>query len=161
VPGDSTLKFTATQQGAAFEGRFERFTASFDLDRANPVAAHIEALIEMDSVDTMYDERDQALRDTDWFDVAHWAEARFVTERIQAVDGGFIADGLLTLRGTTRPVAMAFQLQDLPDGRLRFTGEVPLARLDFGVGQGQWTNTDWVGNNVKVTIDLVLQPALP
>ena len=55
VPADSTLKFSAVQQGAAFEGMFNEFTASFDLDPADPTRARIEAIIDMDSVDTLYD----------------------------------------------------------------------------------------------------------
>jgi hypothetical protein len=29
-------------------------------------------------------------------------------------------------------------------------------RLDFGVGQGDWKSTEWVGNDVTVTFNLRL-----
>jgi len=161
VPADSTLKFSAVQQGAAFEGMFNEFTASFDLDPADPTSARIEATIDMDSVDTLYDERDEYLRGKEWFDVEQWATGRFVTNQIQAADSGYMADALLTLRDQTRPIALAFSLEPLADGRLRFVGRTSLRRLDFGVGQGEWTNTDWVGDDVSVEVNVILEPALP
>ena len=45
VPGDSALTFTAEQQGAEFQGEFREFTATFDLDPADPTGARIEAAI--------------------------------------------------------------------------------------------------------------------
>ena len=30
------------------------------------------------------------------------------------------------------------------------SGEVTIKRLDFGVGQGEWQSTEWVGNEVKL-----------
>lgn len=161
VPADSTVKFSAVQQGAEFEGVFSKFTATFDLDPANPTLARIEATIDMDSVDTLYDERDEYLRGEEWFHVERWNTARFVTERIKKADTGYMADGLLTMRDQTQPVALAFSLEQLPDGQLRFAGKTLIRRLEFGVGQGEWTNTEWVGNEVTVEADLVLETALP
>ncbi|UCG73364.1 MAG: YceI family protein [Chromatiales bacterium] len=161
VPADSTLKFSAVQQGATFEGVFKAFTAEFDLDPSDPTRARIEATIDMDSVDSLYDERDEYLRGTDWFHVERWPSARFVTERIRAAESGYLADALLTLRDQTQPIALAFTLERLEDGRLSFVGKTVLQRLDFGVGQGEWTNTEWVGNDVTVEVSLVLESTLP
>jgi polyisoprenoid-binding protein YceI len=162
VAEGSTLSFTAVQQGATFDGQFKRFSTNFEMDPASPTTGRIEAIIEMDSVDTFYDERDEVLREADWFDVARWPEARFITEQIKpAENGGYVADALLTMRDTSKPVTMTFNLEPLDNGQLRFTGDVTLKRLDFGVGQGQWTNTDWVGNEVTVHVVMLLQPALP
>jgi len=33
-----------------------------------------------------------------------------------------------------------------------------LKRLDFGVGQGDWKNTEWIGDAVKVSFSLALKP---
>jgi len=161
VAADSTLSFSAEQQGAAFEGLFNQFTATFDMDPADPTTAHIEATIDMDSVDTLYDERDEALREPEWFDVERFPEGRFVSERIQKAGSGYMADALLTLRDATRPVALSFTLETLPDGRLRFEGQSIVSRLEFGVGNGQWTNTDWVGDSVTIKVSLLLEPTLP
>ncbi|MGI9329526.1 MAG: YceI family protein [Gammaproteobacteria bacterium] len=161
VAADSTLSFTGEQQSAPFEGLFNKFSATFDLDPADPTTARIEAIIDMDSVDTLYDERDEALREAEWFDVERFPEGRFVSQRIQQADSGYMADAFLTLRDTTQPIALQFTLQALPDGRLRFEGQTVVSRLAFGVGSGQWTNTDWVGDAVTIKVSLVLEQTLP
>ena len=161
VQAESSIRFRAVQEGADFEGLFNRYNTSIELSMADPTRAHIEATIDMDSVDTLYDERDQYLRGEDWFHVQRWPYAHFVTDRIVKSATGYMADGLLTLRDQTKPVALAFTITELPDGRLLFVGKTRIQRLDFGVGQGQWTNTDWVGNEVDVEVKMTLQSALP
>ena len=47
--------------------------------------------------------------------------------------------------------------QGHPAGYL--TGKTTLKRLDFGVGQGDWQSTEWVGNDVTVAYSLRLTPA--
>jgi hypothetical protein len=39
------------------------------------------------------------------------------------------------------------------------SGLATLQRLDFGVGQGQWQSTEWLGNEVTVRYSLVLAPS--
>jgi len=161
VAADSTLSFSAEQQGAGFEGLFNQFTATFDMDPADPTTARIEAIIDMDSVDTLYDERDEALREPEWFDVERFPEGRFVSQKIQKAESGYIADAFLTLRETTQPIALQFTLQGLPDGRLKFEGHTVVSRLAFGVGNGQWTNTDSVADPVTIRVSLILEQTLP
>ena len=162
VAEEGSLIFAAEQQGAGFEGQFNRFLAEFELDPDDPITTKITAIIDVDSVDSLYDERDEYLRGEEWFHVERWPEARFVTERVQrAPDGGFLANALLTLRDTTQPVAFYFEVERIEDGRLRFAGRTQIKRLDFGVGQGDWTNTEWVGNDVEIRVNLILEPALP
>ena len=39
------------------------------------------------------------------------------------------------------------------------TGKTLIKRLDYGVGQGDWKSTEWVGNEVNVTFNLRLMAA--
>jgi polyisoprenoid-binding protein YceI len=43
-------------------------------------------------------------------------------------------------------------------GSAKLTGTAKLNRLDFGVGQGDWKSTEWVGDAVKISFSLVLKP---
>jgi polyisoprenoid-binding protein YceI len=36
------------------------------------------------------------------------------------------------------------------------TGKTLIKRLDFGVGQGDWKSTEWVGNDVNISFNLRL-----
>jgi polyisoprenoid-binding protein YceI len=41
------------------------------------------------------------------------------------------------------------------------TGVTTIRRLDFGVGQGDWRSTDWIGNEVTIEWSLRLPRAPP
>jgi polyisoprenoid-binding protein YceI len=38
-------------------------------------------------------------------------------------------------------------------------GGAGLSRLAFGLGQGEWASTEWIGDAVEVRFELKLQPA--
>jgi polyisoprenoid-binding protein YceI len=40
-------------------------------------------------------------------------------------------------------------------------GTANLHRLDFGLGQGDWASTEWVGDEVEVRFELKLRPVAP
>ena len=106
-PAGSSLKFTAIQQGAKFESRFETFTARVQFDPAQPETGRITARIDLGSVDTGNPERDEVLKTADWFSLSQWPEASFTAERIVRAADGYAASGTLTLRGVTRPVTLS------------------------------------------------------
>jgi polyisoprenoid-binding protein YceI len=57
----------------------------------------------------------------------------------------------LTLRGITRPLTLPFTLAIAGD-RARMRASLPLNRLAFGVGQGDWSRTDALPAVVNVAI---------
>lgn len=153
-PGDSSLEFTANQQGADFRGRFERFDASMTLDEDDPAANRIAATIELDSVNTEYQERDEYLVGEEWFNVDEYPQAEFeATGFAPDADGEFAVTARLTLRGRTRELPMQFRF----DGR-RLQGSTVLDRREFGVGMGMWADDDMVSVNVGVEVDAVFLP---
>ena len=65
------------------------------------------------------------------------------------------ASGELTLRAQSNPLVVPFSF--VTDGKnARLTGEVVVPRLRFGVGQGEWADTIWIGPNVEVRFTLSL-----
>jgi len=157
VAGEGRLGFTAVQQGAGFDGEFERFDARLHFDAAALDDAWIEATVETGSVNTRNTERDGYLRTGDWFDVSRWPTAVFRADEIRAAEDAYLASGTLTLRDVTAPVLLRFTFAPQPDGSARLLGEARLNRLDFGVGQGDWRDTQWVGAEVEVHVDIRLQ----
>lgn len=158
IEDESTLTFTATQQGAKFTGRFREFDAIIDLDPESPSDGTVVGIVEMDSVATGDSERDGYLVGEEWFHASRWPRARFESESISRVeDGGYVAEGSLRLRDVTRPVTMRFEFTPPKDGEPgSFEGGFEIERLNFGVGQGEWESTEWVGNEVEIDVDLAL-----
>lgn len=153
----SSLTYTFTQAGAANEGRFKSFAVSFD-----PAAERLEVAIDMRSFDTGDRQRNGILGGKDFFDVAQYPQSRFTASRIVKTAAGYQATGSLTLRGVTRNTTVAFTWRTaMVQGHVvgYLSGQTTLQRLDFGVGQGQWQSTEWVGNAVTVRYSLELVPA--
>jgi polyisoprenoid-binding protein YceI len=153
----SRLEFTGVQAGAAFKGVFHQFTAAVDLDPAALATARLEVTIDMNSVDSGDKDRDGTMRGADIFDVAHFPTAHYVTRSVTRSATGFSAVGTLTLRGVTKDVPIEFKF--VPGaGGASLSGTAELKRLDFGVGRGDWKNTEWVADVVKVAFTLNLKP---
>jgi len=154
VQDSSTVRFIGIQEGSAFRGRFENFSAMIDFDPANPAAGKIIGVVKTESVESGDEERDATLMEEDWFDPENFPESRFESESIEQLDDGtFTAHGQLTLVGMSQPVTMAFEFE-VVDSTAQFSGSFDIKRLDFGVG---WDATNWIGDDVAVQVELELQ----
>jgi polyisoprenoid-binding protein YceI len=158
----SRIRFTALQQGSPIEGKFGKFTADITFDPDNLGKSLVDVRIDTSSIDTGHKDRDTLLRSAAFFDVGHWPSARFQSRRLSRVKGdAYQAKGELTIRDVTKPVVLPFTITIAPDPgtskRLlaEAKGELTISRLDYGIGQGEWTSTKTVGD--KVVIDFELQ----
>jgi polyisoprenoid-binding protein YceI len=149
------LTFEAIQAGARFTGRFREFAANISFDPADPAACRFDVTINAGSADTEESRRDETLKGEDFFWAARYPSARYRGASCRKAGKGFELDGELTLRGVTRPVTLQFTFEPGPAAG-RLAGKATLQRLDFGVGQGEWSSTEWVGGEVVVRFDLVL-----
>ena len=67
-------------------------------------------------------------------------------------------DDYLRSDGTTRDVTFSFEFSPgASEDEARLQGYMDIQRLDFGIGQGEWRNTDWVGNDVRIEVALSLK----
>jgi len=158
-PAHSTLAFQFVQADARNDGKFTKFPVSLDLAADNPGTGKLDVTVELNSVDTGDKERDDTLRGPDLFDVARFPQAHFISTQITRTASGYDAVGKLTLRGVTRDVHVPFTFRTAEEqgksvGYL--TGKTLIRRLDFGVGQGDWKSTEWVGAEVSVSYSLRL-----
>lgn len=153
-PG-STLGFTGTFQGASFDGSFKQWQAAISYDPARLAQSKFDVTVGMASVAVSDKDQQGALPGKDFFDVAQYPSAHFVSTGFRNVGGKVIADGTLTLRGVTRPVSLAVDFK--PQGKgatLDVAGT--LKRLDFGVGGGEYADTSVIGADVQVKAHLLL-----
>jgi polyisoprenoid-binding protein YceI len=159
-PAHSQLTFVATQSGGEFQGRFSRFHADIAFDPRDLAGSRFHVTIETASADTQDETRDKALSGDDFFATGRWPAATFdATRFVAAADGRYEARGRLTIRGISRDVAVLFAFKPAPSGRgAALSGGTTIRRLDFGVGQGEWQDTKWVGNDVRIQFDLALEP---
>jgi polyisoprenoid-binding protein YceI len=156
-PARSTLTFVATQAGAKFESSLEKFAADIRFDPRDLAGSRFDVTIDMASVDSKDSERDDLLKGPDLFATAQWPQAKYVADKFTARGGSkFAANGKLTLRNVTREVPIEFTFEPGPGGTW-LKGSATLQRLDFGVGQGEWKDTEMVANAVEVRFSLLLK----
>jgi len=156
VPETSSVGFVGTQQGTKFNGRFQMFTAEINLDVADPTKGSIVGTVQLDSVNTRDHDRDASLLDKDWFNAKEFPQAKFESQKIEkAADGSYVANGQLTLKGTTKPIALKFTLTG-SGAAAQFAGSMAINRFDFNVGEG-WNDTSWVAQEVAVDVKLDLK----
>jgi polyisoprenoid-binding protein YceI len=154
----SRLVFVPSVAGGEFEGRFKSFDAAISFDPADLAGSHFTVDLDLAAAETGDAERDAALMGPDFFAVNRWPRARFTATRFKAIGGPrFEALGELRVRDVTRQVRVPFEFVPGPGaGDARLHGRTTIARLDFGVGQGDWRDTEWVANEVRIAFDLVL-----
>lgn len=156
-PKESTLTFVGTQAGAQFEGGFDKFTADIRFDPQDLAASRFDVSIDVGSVNSRDSERDDTIRGPDLFAAKQFPKARYVAASFTAKGGGkYAATGKLTLRNVTRDVPIEFTFEKKDQGAW-LKGAAQLNRLDFGVGQGEWKDTEAVANRVQVRFALLLQ----
>jgi polyisoprenoid-binding protein YceI len=120
-------------------GRFDKFSGTISYDEKNPAMSSVKVEIDPASVSTNHAERDKHLRADDFFDVAKFPSASFVSKSVTAAgDGKATVVGDLTLHGVTKEVSIDASLvgggKDPWGGeRIGFTGTTKLALADFAI----------------------------
>ncbi len=151
---NSSVTFEGVQEGALFDGRFNRFDAAIRLNPDDPAGAEIHAVIDMASVDAGDTDRNDALPTREWFHTKSFPVARFTsTEVRRAADGNYEAVGSLSMKGATRPVVLPFTLEVTGD-TARAVGTIALDRTDYSVGEGEFADGKFVDAAVDVTVDV-------
>jgi polyisoprenoid-binding protein YceI len=146
---------------ARVRGTFDEWSGEFYFDPENPAESRVSASIQTASVNTRNEQRDDHLRSGDFFDAENHPALRFESTRWEKIDDGYRVHGDLTIRGTTKPVAL--EVDDNGSGqdpwgntRIGLTGRTTLNRKDFGLTWNQALETGGVlvGENVDVELEI-------
>lgn len=155
-PSQSTLSFTATQNEAPVKGQFKTFTGEIFVDPANYKTSTVHIVIDMNSLATDYADVKNTLLTSDWFNVNLFPKAEFkATGFNKTGDNSYQANGNLTIRNKSVPITLTFTTQQPSPDTGVVVGSTVLKRSAFGVGQGEWSNTDQVKDDVKVDFKVV------
>lgn len=155
VEPQSKLGFSVVWSAEPLKGEFKRWNADIDFDPADLAHAHVVATIQTGSIVTDNPDGDDGVKSAVGFAVDKFPTARFeATSFRRQPDGSFVADGKLTIRGVTKPLALPFKL-NIQGNKAHMTGKATVLRTDFGVGQGEWAAPQPVAREVAVTVDLI------
>jgi polyisoprenoid-binding protein YceI len=147
------LSFEVKQAGAPFRGKFKRFGGEVCL-LADKVT-RIEVWLEPASVDAGLPEIDAALRDKDFFAVSQFPRAVYSSQSVEVRGNDLVSHGTLQMKDKRRNFDVPFSLRREGDQQV-VSGTLTLNRLDYGVGTGEWSNTQWLANEVKLDFKVTL-----
>lgn len=131
----------------------------------NPLAATVEASVDVTSVDTKDEGRDQHLRSAEFFDIENYPTMDFRSTGVRLEDGDFLVDGDLTIRGVSKPATFSLDFGGFgtdPWGNYKAgaTAKTVINREDFGLTWNAALETGGVLVGKDVTIELDLQLSL-
>ncbi len=156
-PAKSAVTATFRQMGVPVEAKFNRFSAQVEYDATKPESAKASLDIEVASFDLGDPDYNSEVRKKEWFHAAQFPKASFVSTKIRATGPGKLdVSGKLTLKGKTADVSFPMTVKKEGNAQL-FEGNLPIRRLAFGIGEGEWKDTSIVADEVIIKFRVLAQ----
>ena len=160
-PNHSGVRFRVRHLGLTWvNGEFRTWTADLVYDPANQLGAHVTAQIQVASINTDNDMRDNDLRSPRFFAADSFPQMTFVSTRVEPVDSAHLRiTGDLTIHCVTRQVVLetefAGKTTSTRSRRIAFSATTTIDRKDWGMMfspllEGVRT----AGDEVRITIDV-------
>jgi polyisoprenoid-binding protein YceI len=156
VAEKSHIRFAFKQMNVPVEGSFRKFDATVSFDPKKPEATKAEFEVDLASIDLGNAEGETEARRKPWLNVDAFPKAKFVASSVKATGPGrYEATGPLTIKGASLNVTAPFTLVDA-GGTRTVEGQFPLKRLQFKIGEGPWSDTETVADEVTVRFRFVI-----
>lgn len=148
-------------------GNFTDFNGTIEGDPENLTTSNITLKVDMNSINTNNEDRDNHLRSEDFFDTETYPKMEFVsTNIVEKSDDEYDVTGNLTIKGVTNEVTFKAEFEGKatnPWGQevVGYTVEGAIDRKEFGLTWNQALETGGfvVGDKIKITIELEANPA--
>ena len=148
------------------QGQFDDYEIELTYDRENPENSSVRVSIDVASVDTGNDRRNNHLMSADFFEAETYPYITFVSETVrQVAPDRLIVSGPLEIKGQVHRVELPVTLlgvKDIPAEMKEMLGgitqiasfeaELSVVRGDYGVGVGSWAANVVVGDDVDISI---------
>ena len=153
----SSVSAVFKQMNVPVEAKFKRFNAVIDYNAAKPETSKASVDIDVASIDLGDPEYGKEVGKKDWFDTARFPKASFVSSSIKPGAGGRLdVTGKLTIKGKTADVSFPMTVKKEGAASV-FEGALPIKRLAFNVGEGEWKDTSMVADEVTIKFHVVGQ----
>jgi polyisoprenoid-binding protein YceI len=131
----------------------------------DPLESSATATIDMTSLSTGNEQRDSDVKGENFLDVANHPSMTYRTTGIRQEAGEIIADGELTIKGVTRPVALTVEVNGFgPDPyggtRAGFSATGEINRTDYGITANMSLPTGGVVVSEKIQLVIEVEASL-
>ncbi len=149
----STLSFVVQSALIDAQGTFNQWTAVAIVDGGDLSTLEIRATIDISSIDTGIEKRDNHLRSSDFFGAEAHPKATFKSRSVAVTsETELVVTGDLSIGGVTKSVSIPVSVKHADDGRYRLAGQATLNRMDFGVDYQ--SNLNPIADTVDVNLDV-------
>lgn len=163
LPAQSSMAFEIKQMGVPVQGHFKKFDAQINFDAAKLAASKVNFTVDIASTTLGAPEMDSELPKPTWFNTAKFPQAQFTSSAFKALGGGkYEVTGKLAIKGQSRDVTVPLSMTQA-GAITTASGVLPIKRLAFKIGEGDWADTSMVADDVQVRFKLALSgiPKLP
>ena len=161
VAAASEIGFTTRQMGVPVDGKFGKFTAQVSLDPKQPGSGSVAFTIDTASARFGSAEIDAEVPKAIWLDSKRFPTASFQSTAIKAAGPGrFEVTGKLSIKGQVRDVVVPVTVAQAGSTSTA-SGQFVIKRLDFKVGEAEWTDTSLLANDVTVRFKLAFTGISP
>jgi len=151
----SSIVAVFTQMGVPVEAKFKKFDAAIEFDPANIAAAKAQVTVDIASFDIGDPEYNKEVQKKEWFNAAQFSKATFVSSSIKSVAADkLMCAGQLTIKGKSVAINVPITVKQQGKNQI-FEGALPIKRLDFNIGEGEWKATDMLANEVNIKFKVV------
>lgn len=158
-PSGSTIGFSVHQFLGTTHGKFTKFNGKIEIDRERPENSSVAARIDVSSIDTRINKRDDHLRSAEFFNVEKFPQITFKSRTVKRTgpqSGDILGD--LTMHGVTRPTTLHVKLLTPIDETSRTRWVVttdPISRRDFNLMFSPATETiSGISQTVAINIEI-------
>ena len=156
-PAKSSVSATFKQMNVPVEAKFKKFSAQVDYDAAKPDASKASVDIDTASLDLGEPEMNKEVAKKDWFNAAQFPKASFVSSAIKGAGPGKLSvSGKLTIKGKSTDVSFPLTVKT-EAGKQVFEGSLPIKRLTYNIGEGEWKDTSMVADDVLIKFRVAAQ----
>jgi len=156
-PAKSTVSATFKQMNVPIDAKFKQFTVAIDYDAAKPDASKASVEINIASFDLGDPEYNKEVTKKEWFNAAQFPKASFVSTAIKSAGAGKLnVTGKLTIKGKTADVTFPLTVK-AEGGKQIFEGALPIKRLAYNIGEGEWKDTSMVADDVVIKFHVTAQ----
>lgn len=149
-PAKSSVSAVFRQMNVPVEAPFKRFSAQIDYDAAKPELAKASVDIDTASLDVGDPDMNKEVAKKDWFNAAQFPKASFVSTGIKPAGAGKLTvSGKLSIKGRATDVSFPLTVKT-EAGKQVFEGTLPIKRLTYNIGEGEWKDTSMVADEVVI-----------
>lgn len=147
---NTTIEFTGSTLLTSKAGHFDTIEGVLELKTEDPQQAKLQVRVEMKSVSTDIGLLTKHLLAEDFFDVARYPMAEFLSTSIVPLAGErYAVSGLLTLHGVQRAIRFPAQIH-VNTEEVAIDGVMSLLQTEFGMVEAASKTKDEVQVRVKV-----------